>query len=126
MLLLPESSTSHFLLPRFFPCNLPQKCHYVPVSAPAIRDRLTFYCDLGLFSRHSLLVGCFIVVVNVSVAAQGRRYPCSAAHFCFYYPSFVQTWLFPCCRRHGTAAVNADSEHVEHTRRQRGNVKHSL
>ncbi len=28
------------------------KCHCVQVSAPAIRDHLTFYCDLRLFSWH--------------------------------------------------------------------------
>lgn len=86
------------------------KCHYVQVSSPAIRDRLTFYCEVGLFSRHllchNLLVGCFIVVVNVSVPAQGRHLY-SPAHFSFSDFSQAcpgQTWLFPCCGRHGTIA----------------------
>lgn len=55
---LPRSM-SHFLLVWFFSCNClcvySSKCHYVQVSAPAIRDHLTFYCDLGLFSWRLLL-----------------------------------------------------------------------
>lgn len=95
------------------------KCHFVQVSAPAIRDHLTFYCELGLFSRRLQLPQFVsIVVANVSTPARGR-YLCSPAHSCLQPSLSVQTWLLPCCRRHGTAAVHAHSEHVKHTQTER-------
>lgn len=86
------------------------KCNYVQVSAPAIRDDLTFYCALGLFSRQASAAtissaGCFIVVLNVSIAAH-RRDSCSADHFSFLLEAgSVRPNM-----------VNTESQHVKHYR----------
>lgn len=131
-----SNSMSHFLLVWFLQLSVraSSKCHYVQVSTPAVRDHLTFYCDLGLFRWHLPLPQFACWMFHCCGKCQ---YVCtgevpvfsSSSSFLFsvFSPSLsFQTRLFPCCWRHGTAAVNADSEHVKHTRRQRGNVSHCL
>ncbi len=104
------------------------KCHYVQVSAPAIRDHLTFFCYRGCLADgcccHSLLVGCFIVEVNVSVSAQGS-FLCSPAHFCFLGELVRPSLVVPLLQetRHSCSRCRFRSCQ---TRTQRGNVKLSL